>query len=613
MSRTRLAALALLVIAGAGALAAGCARQSGARADAREVRLTRDEAYKGRPLFSPDGKSVAFAQRLGTGDGILGVHVMPVGGGAAERISPDTLGLTPLRWASDGKGIFCVNLERKRLYRLGLDRSVRFVEAAEPLSRFADVTGDGASYLLIAFHKDNYDVMLRRAGRPAELLAATPDWEQDAVFGPGPDQATTLSTPTFQSSQSTITLRSLSTGDAKPLPLPEGQKYAPAWSPDGRTLAYAVSSNGQLDVWLYDATTARATPAIQDPQDAGGPAWSADGKWLAFARATRSSRLFVGEPGDPGRRQLTHGPANDYGPFPSPDGRWIAFQRRSPPGTAGADTPALCVMPAAGGDVVQLDLGGLSLPGKGSELAWSWDSEHIAFSAREATTSLDVHRIRRDGTGLLRVTIEAGDEIDPRWSPDGRRIAYTRVGGGETRVAVVPSTGGASRVISDEGVVSEGSAWSPDGRELAYLSLRREGAYDLWVIPAALDRPKRLVLSHTTLPWPHRWSEDGRHIILMRGQGADWYATEFDPASGEERRIATETMLPSGLGSYLKFLPDGEAHRRLLCPAGAVMADGEQKVDLYMVRAGGLLKSRLISSEGRGLHWFARTGWVASF
>jgi hypothetical protein len=64
---------------------------------------------------------------------------------------------------------------------------------------------------------------------------------------------------------------------------------------------------------------------------------------------------------------------------------------------------------------------------------------------------------------------------------------------------------------------------------------------------------------------------------------------------------------------YVKFLPEGQPYRRLLCPAGAIMADGEQKGDLYMVRAGDLLKSRLISTGGQGLLWFVRTGWVAAF
>src|SRR5262249_34011319 len=166
--------------------------------------------------------------------------------------------------------------------------------------------------------------------------------------------------------------------------------------------------------------------------------------------------------------------------------------RRAAPGTEGGDRPSLCVMPTSGGDVTTLDLKGLFLPARGSEFAWSWDSENIAFSAREPSTGLDIYRIRRDGTGLLRVTVDTGDEIGPKWSPDGHRISYTRVGGGETQVAVVPSNGGVARVITDSRVVSEGGAWSPDGKDLAYLSARADGGYDLWIAPTSASGTKRL-------------------------------------------------------------------------------------------------------------------------
>lgn len=604
---------ALLLLAAGAALVAGCGGQSGARADAREIRLTQDGVFSGSPRFSPDGKTIAFFRRTTEGQAMYGTFLMPASGGPAQRISPDTLGLIPVRWTADGKAVLCVAPDGRSLYRIGIDRSVRFLGAAAPLSRFADVSDDGDTRLAVMFNQDNYDVMARWSGGEVETLLATPDWELGAVLGPGPKQVTVVAMPTYMSPLTTISVRTRHATGAKPLPLPEGFKHSPFWSPDGRTLAYVASSNGQLDLWLYDATTARAAPAIQDPQDCSSPAWSPDGEWLAFSRSVRTSHLFLGEPGDPNRRQLTHGPANDYEPTVSPDGRWIAFQRKSAPGTPGADVPSLCVMPASGGEVKPLDLKGLSLPTKGAEIAWSKDGEHIAFSAREASTNLDVYRIRRDGTGLLRVTVDAEDEIDPRWSPDGRRIAYTRVGGGETQVVVVPSNGGVSQVLSDQGVVSEYAAWSPDGKGLAYLALRQDGGHDVWITPSSAPGRKRLALSHAILAYPWHWTPDGRHLILMRGKSPEWYVTELDLATGTERRIATEAKAPSGLGVYLKFEPAGEPYRSLLCPAGMVMTDGEQTGDLFKVRTDDLMKARKMISTGGSTLWFARAGWVASF
>jgi len=433
------------------------------------------------------------------------------------------------------------------------------------------------------------------------------------VLGPGAGQVTVVSAASFEAPVNTISIRTRGESGVKVLPLPEGRKYSPVWSPDGHELAYVVSSNGQLDVWFYDVATATAAPAIQDPQDVSSPQWSPDGQWLAFCRSVRTSRLFLGEPGDPNRRQLTHGPANDYEPKASPDGKWIAFMRRSAPGTEGAERLALMIMPVAGGAPSAIDLGGRTLPLKGSEICWSEDSEQLAFSAREGSSGLDVYRVRRDGTGLLRVTVDPGDEIDPRWSPDGRQISYTRVGGGKTQVAVLPANGGVSRVLSEDGRLSEGIAWSPDGSEAITMAYRADGGFELWRAPLAAPERRRRVMESKELVWPLRWTPDGEHMVLMRGSGQTWYFTELDLASGAERRIAVEVPIHGGMSMAVKFLPEGERYRKLLFPGGMLTAEGEETGDFYMIRTRDLVASRQLSVGDGGFSWFARASWGESY
>lgn len=602
-------AVGLLLLA-ATALVTGCTRQSGARADSRETRLTHDGAPKSALRFSPDGQLLAFGQRVGAEEGMFAVFVMPTSGGTPKRISPDSLGVFPLRWAEDGRSLFCLAFDGKTLYRVGLDQSVELVRRADPLTRIVDVTPDGASELALMFNRDNYDLGLRRAGGITEVLVPTPQWEEGASFGPGPDHATVVSASSFQAPLSTIAIRPLAGGEDKPLPLPEGRKGDPQWSPDGQRMAYVASGEGQLDVWLYDPATARAIPAVQDPQDTGCPSWSPDGEWLAFCRISRSSHLFLGEPGAADRRQLTSGPATDVAPTVSPDGRWVAFLRRPAAGSEGADAPRLCVMPAGGGEVHELPLTGLTIPTKGSEISWAWDSQDIVFSAREASTGLDVYRVRRDGTQLARITVEPGDEIDPRFSPDGRLLSYTRVGGGRTQVAVLPSNGGVSRTLSPEGRVSEGTAWSPDSRSLVYCSILGDGSFELWQTPVSGPGEPRRVLADPVLAWPMFWARDGGHLILLRGKGADWWLSELALETGVERRIGRMGLLPSTYSMHAELLPEGEKYRSLFYPGGVILADGEQTGDLYMVRTRDLLENRQISAGGQSFLWFARTSWA---
>lgn len=603
------AAVAGLALLAAAAGTTGCVRKSGARPEVREQRITQDGAVKNMLRFSPDGRTIAYAQRQADGKALFGVIVRPVSGGEARWISPDTLGLMPLRWSADGSAIYCMDTEGRNLYRLGLDRKLESLGNAGSLARFADVSPDGQTRLVLLFRKDNRDVDVLGPNGPAGKLAATPEWEQGAVLGPGPGQVTVASQSSFESPQAAISIRTLGEPGSKELPLPEGRKYQPVWSPDDRRLAYVVSTNGQLDVWLYDSGTATAAPAVQDAQDEACPQWSPDGEWLAFCRSVKTSRLFAGERDAPDRRQLTQGPANDYDPKASPDGKWIAFMRRSAPGTEGADRVALMVMPVGGGPATELDLGGRTLPMKGSEIVWSNDSQQLAFSAREGSGGLDVYRIRRDGTGLLRVTVDPGDEIDPRWSPDGRQISYTRVGGGKTLVAVLPANGGVARVISGENDLSEGNAWSPDGSQLVYMTYRPNGGFELWRTTAAAPGRRRLVLSSKELTWPLRWTPDGTQVLLVRGSGQTWYFTALDLASGKEQRIGVETLLPGSTAMTVKMLPEGEGYRKMLFPAGMLSAEGEESADFYMIRARDLGAARPLSSGDMGFSWIARASW----
>ena len=198
---------------------------------------------------------------------------------------------------------------------------------------------------------------------------------------------------------------------------------------------------------------------------------------------------------------------------------------------------------------------------------------------------------------------------NPRWSPDGRQISYTRVGGGKTLVAVLPANGGVARVISGENALSEGNAWSPDGRELVYMTYRSDGGFELWRTQAAAPEHRRLVLSSKELTWPVRWTPDGAQVLLVRGGGQNWYFTALDLASAKEQRIAVETVLAGSSTMTVKMLPEGERYRKLLFPAGMLSAEGEESADFYMIRARDLGVARQLSSGDPGFSWIARASW----
>jgi Tol biopolymer transport system component len=156
----------------------------------------------------------------------------------------------------------------------------------------------------------------------------------------------------------------------------DGFDALPAWSPDGREIAYDSRRDGQWDLWIVPAEGGEARQLTKDPADAYLGTWSPDGSRLAFLSVRHGSwDIWVIPPvgGEPA--QLTSDGAATWLPFWSPDGRWIIF-RASRPGST------LWRVPADGGEVEPFLNGGRSP-------RWSTDGDKIYFIAqREGRANL---------------------------------------------------------------------------------------------------------------------------------------------------------------------------------------------------------------------------------
>jgi len=579
----------------------GCAGRSDANGGHAELRLTGDEALKSSPRFSPDGAWIAYAARGATG--AFTVNVIASSGGAPRRITPDSLSLVPYGWAADGRSVFCREAESPKLYRVGIDGTVQVLDPGQALTRRIAISADGKTEVLSIFNKDNRDLALRLPGAKPAYLAETPAWEEDATFGPRPGEVTVVSAPSYLAPVNTVSIWSPTNRAFTPIPLPEGRKGEPEWTPDGSLLAYTMVSGGQLDLWTYDPATSRAAPIVEGPEDTSSPTWSPDGQRLAFVRSMRTSHLFAGAPEDPARRQLTEGPDRDYAPLTSPDGQWIAFLRRPAQGSH-AGGVRLCVMPARGGEVKELDLKGLALPMAGNQsFAWSNDGRQLAFNASDGASKMDIYRVGRDGSGLARVTVEAGEEVEPQWSPDGRWLSYTQAGSGRLEVVVVPAQGGLPRVLTPPGEKCEAGVWSPGSDRMACVHYRSDAKFEIWIAPVADPGRRRLLTSDETVIWPMYWIREGDAILAMQHEGRNWSLVEISAADGTRRRVGRADQLPSGKDMVWRLLPGNESIARLLYPAGIIVSDGQDRSDLYLIRPRDLASGRLASGNTLRFPW----------
>jgi dipeptidyl aminopeptidase/acylaminoacyl peptidase len=282
-------------------------------------------------------------------------------------------------------------------------------------------------------------------------------------------------------------------------------------SPDGATLAFLQADDrGETRLWLYaiDASGGWSMglpflPVVDDD----GPQWSPDGKWIALTgyRYPGGPTSIWLAPADGGDCLLLAGhDASDRQPRWSPDGSLVAFVSNRD----GRDT--ICVaLPDGQGPVIQLTYG---LPGQDDrEPCWSEDSTRIVFLRRvvEGETAGDhvwsvslatgelkqatkkvanrhsvrwspgktqvafitdegewsnVGVVNPDNSAGWNLASEAGDKDDPRYSPDGSRMVYTRALKGEVRLCE-RATSGANADLIDPGMgVASAARWLPEKR-----------------------------------------------------------------------------------------------------------------------------------------------------
>lgn len=191
-----------------------------------------------------------------------------------------------------------------------------------------------------------------------------------------------------------------------------------AWSPDGRSLAFAGPAIGGFSaVWVVDIAAANLRQLTFGPAPSGFPAWSPDGRRIAFRRG--GAELWTMRPDGSGPRLLYRGAVTLAWPTWSPDGRYLAF-------TAGN---GVRVVDSDGGGYRTLsgncDSAGQCTPDNApvGRLYWSPDGRRLVYATTLLpipTGTFEVVEVR--GGGRRRFSI-AGCGFTFGWAPDGLSIS----------------------------------------------------------------------------------------------------------------------------------------------------------------------------------------------
>ncbi|MEZ5393662.1 MAG: winged helix-turn-helix domain-containing protein [Bryobacterales bacterium] len=201
-----------------------------------------------------------------------------------------------------------------------------------------------------------------------------------------------------------------------------------------------------------------------------------------------------------------------------------------------------------------------SLDGTEWQPGWAADGRSFAYSGT-AFGSTDIFVAATAGGDPLRRTFDPADDLQPRWSPDGRFIAFLSDRGQGASVYLMSPFEGPERKVADtflhrDVVLLSGlgaQPWSPDSDSLLFPRKREDGSIAIWKLELSSGKETQLTFPPTEVEdRDASFSFDGRRIAFKstrEGKPGIWIA---DASGQQERRVATG-------GGHPAWSPDGTA------------------------------------------------------
>jgi Tol biopolymer transport system component/DNA-binding winged helix-turn-helix (wHTH) protein len=353
-----------------------------------------------------------------------------------------------------------------------------------------------------------------------------------------------------------------------------GDPYSPAWSPDGREVAFLRDRGDKFLIEMVPALGGAEKTiyaGLRSPFDyetgKGGLSFSPDGKLVAFAEwnaAIQKSFIQVRSLRDSSTRVLTSPPpaCHDRRPAFSPSGDKLAFIRSSGPtsveelfviSVAGGEPqqltfdhkqifgppawtqtdeivfsssrgglPAIWRVPASGGIPQRVPEAGPvawypSLSQSGNELAYEYIDQEQNLWRLELNG-----QIHARASASILVSSAKTQNLQPQFSPDGQKIAFQSSRSGYPEVWICNSDGSHAVQVTDLRGFAGSPRFSPDGRYLAF-DYRSQHHSDLYVVETGDRHPHPVVAFPDADSFLPSWSRDGRWIYFTSNRGEKVY------------------------------------------------------------------------------------------
>jgi Tol biopolymer transport system component/tRNA A-37 threonylcarbamoyl transferase component Bud32 len=458
-------------------------------------------------------------------------------------------------------------------------------------------------------HKDNFDIYVRLVGGGAALRLTT---------DPAPDHSPAWSPDgsrlAFLRDNAVYLISALGGVERRLVQFPMGRIYvntstrsSVSWSRDGRFLAFSGSEDSSpASIWIASTESGEAHRITTVPRGYladSSPAFSPDGRTLAFIRArdTYSRAIIVREMNPDG---TAHGRDREATAYDrtiqelawQPDGRGLILSIQQ-----GGENAGLFRLNLNGGlQPLAIDTGIVrwpSLSRTGHRLAYEkrymdsniyrmdgpgpdggpkpYDQAHVSAVIestaldREPMLSPDAHRLafNSDQSGWYEIYVanmDGSNEValtgmgptamgSPRWSPDGQTVVFDRYENGHSSIYTINAGGGKPVRITSEEFRDIRPSFSHDGKWI-YFASNRSGQLEIWKVPPVGGAPRQLTRKVANEPFE---SPDGALLYYTNDQGL-W---SVPVAGGTPKLVVPEAgMFRYALaGRSIYFFPDAQS------------------------------------------------------
>jgi len=334
-----------------------------------------------------------------------------------------------------------------------------------------------------------------------------------------------------------------------------GTANHPQFAPDDAAVYWtgkAASSNGRLFRIGFDAATGTGVgePIAVMPFENGtleGLSIARNGS-AAFGVGTADANLWTIDLARDGRvsapARLTDEAVRSGRPDYSRDGRiaFLQFGAGSPLSVWAMDEDGSHRMPL----LPQLPAG---------DPSWSGDGKRVLVLRRSEETGTGVWWVDPASRRATRTEVSGSDIRSPRLSPDSQSIAFHAIdANGAMNVWTQRLDGGPRRRVTDDREAISYPVWSPDGQSLA-LEVKRGERTQIGVVSSA-GGPIELLTAATGQSWPHSWSPDGERILYAAERDAVWNIWEVSRRTRAARQL-THFSSSSGYVRYPAWSPSG--------------------------------------------------------